>query len=227
MACCNNSFFVFSINNSNFYYKVYEKKLIYEDINLLNNYKINNKPLKLETKKELLQHAKISNYKIFEKDYLLLKLQEYDNSIDNKLSIEKNNFVIITLKSKDKKNNEFLKQKINELIVNETIEIINVAKARSFNAEIISINKKLNDILIKINKNIKNQYIKNSESFRLTLGFNWYNNFFEISENVKFEIGELRSKIIDNNNIILKLLEIDDAEFLTLDWKRKKYLIII
>ena len=91
------------------------------------------------------------------KDYLLLKLQEYDNSIDNKLSIEKNNFVIITLKSKDKKNNEFLKQKINELIVNETIEIINVAKARSFNAEIISINKKLNDILIKIKQNIKNQ----------------------------------------------------------------------
>ena len=169
-----------------------------------------------------MQHAKISNYKIFEKDYLLLKLQEYDNSIDNKLSIEKNNFVIITLKSKDQNNNEFLKQKINDLIANETIEIINVLKALSFDAEIISINKKLNDILIKINKNIKNQYIKNSESFRLTLGFNWYNNFFEISENIKFEIGELRSKIIDNNNMILKLFEIDDAEFFDHEFEKKK-----
>ena len=39
------------------------------------------------------------------------------------------------------KDNEFIKQKINELIINETVEIVDNIKATSFNREILSINK--------------------------------------------------------------------------------------
>ena len=166
-----------------------------------------------------MEHAKISKYKIFEKNYLLLILNEYDNAINNKLSIEKkSNFVIITLKSQDQKNNEFLKQKINELITNETIELIDNIKAQSFNTDIIQIKKKLNELLILIHDNIKNQYIKKPKK----LDLNWDNNLFKIFENINLEIDKLRSTIIDNNNVILKLLEIEDAKLFDLGFEMEK-----
>ncbi len=212
--------FIYAINNENIYYKVYEKKLIYETKNLLNNYKINNKPIKLETKKELLEHVKISKYKIFEKDYLLLKLSEYDFAIKSKLFPEKkNNFTIITLKSKDQRNNELLKQKINELIFSETIEIINNIKAETFNREILTLKKKLNDILIQLNNNITNQYIQNPKNLELILDNNLNDNFIKSFENINLEIKKLRSIIIDNN---IKLIEKIDPVNFNIKYETKK-----
>ena len=180
----------------------------------MNNYKINNKPLKLVTKKELLEHVKISKYKVFEKDYLLLKLSKYDPAINSKLfSEKKSNFIIITLKSKDQKDNELLKQKINELIINETIEIINNIKAQSFNREILTTKKKLNDILLLLNNNIANQYIQNPKTLKLILDSNLNNNFIESFKNINLEINKLRSIIIDNNINIKLLAKIDPVNF--------------
>ncbi len=205
--------FVYAINNNNFYYKVYEKKLIYEKKKLLNNYNVNNKPLKILPTKELINNVTISKYKIFEKNYLLLKLSEYDNAINKKLFIEKSDdFAIITLKSKDQKDNEFIKKKINKLIINETVEIINNIIAASFDSEILSINKKLNDNFIIVQNNIANQYIKKTKNLELILDHNWSNNYLDYLQNIGSEIKKIRSIIIDNNNIIFKLLEIKDPE---------------
>ena len=202
--------FVYLINNNNFYYKVYEKKLIYEKNKLLNDYKINNNPLKLTTKKELLENVQIKKYKIFEKNYLLLKLSEYDFAINSKIFKEKkDNFIIISLKSKDQKDNELLKQKINELIINETIYIINNIKAASFNNAILTNQKKLNDVLTQLNKNIRIQYIQNPKKLEINVN----NNLIKSFENINFEINKVRSIIIDNNINIKLFAKIDPLNF--------------
>tara|TARA_X000000950_G_C13918714_1_gene662303 strand:+ start:6583 stop:7791 length:1209 start_codon:yes stop_codon:yes gene_type:complete len=202
--------FVYLINNNNFYYKVYEKKLIYETNKLLNDYKINNNPLKLTTKKELLENVQIKKYKIFEKNYLLLKLSEYDFAINSKIFTEKkDNFIIISLKSKDQKDNELLKQKINELIINETIYIINNIKAASFNNAILTNQKKLNDVLTQLNKNIRIQYIQNPKKLEINVN----NNLIKSFENINFEINKVRSIIIDNNINIKLFAKIDPLNF--------------
>ena len=54
----------------------------------------------------------------------------------------------------------------------------------------------MNELLILIHDNIKNQYIKKPKK----LDLNWDNNLFKISENINLEIDKLRSTIIDNNN---------------------------
>jgi hypothetical protein len=204
--------FIYAINNNNFYYKIYEKKLIYEKKKILNNYKINNKPLKILPTKALINNVKISKYKTFEKNYLLLKLSEYGVTINNKSFIEKkDDFVIITLKSKNQKDNEFIKKKINELIINETLEVINKIIAVSFDSEILSIDKKLNDSFIMVQNNIANQHTKNTKNLEL-ISDKWSDNYLNNLQNINSEIKKIRSIIVDKNNKLLELLKIKDSE---------------
>tara|TARA_B110000008_G_scaffold279922_1_gene329654 strand:- start:4021 stop:5307 length:1287 start_codon:yes stop_codon:yes gene_type:complete len=204
--------FIYAINNNNFYYKIYEKKLMYEKKKILNNYKINNRPLKILPTKALINNVKISKYKTFEKNYLLLKLSEFDVTINNKSFIEKkDDFVIITLKSKNQKDNEFIKKKLNELIINETVEIINKIIAVSFDSEILSINKKLNDSFIMVQNNIANQHTKNTKNLEL-ISDKWSDNYLNNLQNINSEIKKIRSIIIDKNNKFLELLKIKDSE---------------
>ena len=205
--------FVYAINNNNFYYKIYEKKLIYEKKKILNNYSINNKPIRILPIKQLMNNVSLSKYKTFEKNYLFLKLSEYDVSINNKLFIEKkDDFVIITLKSKNQKNNEFIKKKINELIINETVEVINKIIAISFDSEILSIDKKLNDSFIAVQNNIANRHTKNTKNLELISGHKWSNSYLNNLQNINLEIKKIRSLIIDKNNQFVKLLNIQDSE---------------